>query len=59
MSEKPQSSDDESPSTGFLPMTLALTLFIVGLFTLGLVPGVSCGKEQATPAAAPEAPQSP
>ena len=28
---------DDSPSTGFLPMSLAVTLFIAGLFMLGWV----------------------
>lgn len=31
------SGDDEAPSTGFLPMGLAISLFVTGLFVLGLV----------------------
>jgi hypothetical protein len=34
--------DGETPSTGFLPITLALGLFIMGLFVMGLVPGLQC-----------------
>jgi hypothetical protein len=34
---------EESPSTGFLPITLAVVLFVTGLFVLGIVPGFSCG----------------
>lgn len=37
--------DGESPSTGFLPITLALGLLITGLFVLGLVPGLQCHPE--------------
>ena len=37
----------ETPSTGFLPISLALALFIPGLFVLGLVPGVQCQSEAA------------
>jgi hypothetical protein len=36
---------EETPSTGFLPITLALGLFVTGLFVLGIVPGFSCGNE--------------
>jgi hypothetical protein len=39
----------ETPSTGFLPITLALGLFITGLFVLGLVPGVQCHPEPPAP----------
>jgi hypothetical protein len=39
--------DGETPSTGFLPITLALGLFITGLFVLGLVPGLQCQPEPA------------
>ena len=35
--------DGEPTSTGFLPLSLAISLFVTGLFVLGLVPGVSCG----------------
>jgi hypothetical protein len=35
--------DGESPSTGFLPLSLAISLFVTGLFVLGLIPGVQCG----------------
>ncbi|MEM9457106.1 MAG: hypothetical protein AAGF11_23210 [Myxococcota bacterium] len=37
-------TDDEAetPSTGFLPLSLAIGLFVTGLFVLGIVPG-SCG----------------
>ena len=31
------SSDDEGASTGFLPITLAASLFVTGLFVLGYV----------------------
>jgi hypothetical protein len=34
---------EETPSTGFLPITLALALFVTGLFVLGIVPGFTCG----------------
>jgi len=44
---------DERPSTGFLPITLALTLFVAGLFVLGLVPGVRCNDAPADRAPAP------
>jgi len=40
---------EEAHSTGFLPITLAVGLFIMGLFALGLVPRAGCG------APAPEA----
>ncbi|MEZ4384767.1 MAG: hypothetical protein R3A79_25785 [Nannocystaceae bacterium] len=36
-------NDKDAPSTGFLPITLALTLFIAGLFILGAIPGFQCG----------------
>jgi hypothetical protein len=35
--------DGEPSSTGFLPISLAISLFVTGLFVLGLIPGVSCG----------------
>ena len=41
-------SPEESPSTGFLPITLAVVLFVTGLFVLGIVPGFSCGDETAS-----------
>lgn len=45
--EAPCGTDpDESPSTGFLPMSLAVVLFVAGLFMLGWVqcdPGFSVG----------------
>jgi hypothetical protein len=34
---------EESPSTGFLPITLALVLFITGLFVTGILPDFTCG----------------
>jgi hypothetical protein len=34
---------DEPQSTGFLPLSLAVALFVTGLFVLGLIPGVQCG----------------
>lgn len=33
----------EPTSTGFLPLSLAISLFVTGLFVLGLIPGVQCG----------------
>ncbi len=36
-----QDADDDPPSTGFLPMSLAVALFISGLFVLGVIP--TCG----------------
>ena len=33
---------EETPSTGFLPITLAVGLFVTGLFALGIVPGLGC-----------------
>jgi hypothetical protein len=41
--EGPEEGDDEPHSTGFLPLSLAVSLFVTGLFVLGLIPGVSCG----------------
>lgn len=38
----PRTRDEDLPSTGFLPLSLALTLFITGLFVLGIVPGAGC-----------------
>jgi hypothetical protein len=38
---------EESASTGFLPISLALALFITGLFVLGLIPGLSCDPQPA------------
>lgn len=35
--------DGEPQSTGFLPLSLAVALFVTGLFVLGLIPGVQCG----------------
>jgi len=35
--------DGEPQSTGFLPISLAISLFVTGLFVLGLIPGVQCG----------------
>jgi len=43
VADKAKSNDEELPSTGFLPLTLALTLFIAGLFALGAIPGFECG----------------
>ena len=43
--DSPGDGDDDPPSTGFLPLTLALTLFITGLFVLA--PGVRCGTGEA------------
>ena len=43
MADETKRNDDETPSTGFLPLTLALTLFIAGLFVLGVIPGIECG----------------
>lgn len=34
--------DDEPQSTGFLPLSLAVALFVTGLFVLGIIPS-SCG----------------
>ncbi|MEM7152698.1 MAG: hypothetical protein AAF799_07640 [Myxococcota bacterium] len=31
--------DGEPASTGFLPLTLAIALFVTGLFVLGIIPG--------------------
>ncbi len=42
MADESKGNDNESPSTGFLPLTLALTLFIAGLFVLGVIP-MDCG----------------
>jgi hypothetical protein len=39
--------DEEAPSTGFLPITLALGLFVTGLFVLGFVPGLQCHPDAA------------
>ncbi|MFO0633922.1 MAG: hypothetical protein U0168_13820 [Nannocystaceae bacterium] len=35
--------DGEPASTGFLPISLALSLFITGLFVLDVIPWPSCG----------------
>ncbi len=40
--EHDEDDDGEPPSTGFLPLSLAISLFVTGLFVLGFVP-VSCG----------------
>ncbi len=42
--------DGEPASTGFLPISLALALFITGLFVLDVIPVPRCGP---SPAAAP------
>jgi len=42
MNEPQSSSENDAPSTGFLPLSLALTLFITGLFALGIIPGTGC-----------------
>jgi hypothetical protein len=34
--------DGEPQSTGFLPLSLAISLFVTGLFVLGIIPS-SCG----------------
>lgn len=39
------SCEDRSTTTGFLPLSLALGLFLMGLFVLGIVPGASCGSD--------------
>lgn len=39
---------EDTPSTGFLPITLAVALFVTGLFVLGIVPGFTCGEAPAT-----------
>jgi hypothetical protein len=39
---------EEMPSTGFLPITLALGLFVTGLFVLGIVPSFTCGETPVT-----------
>lgn len=41
--ESPDEDDGEPTSTGFLPLGLAISLFVTGLFVLGLIPGVQCG----------------
>lgn len=47
VSDSHQHSDEPEPptSTGFLPISLALALFITGLFVLDLVPGLNCGSK--------------
>lgn len=50
--DRPGGAEDETPSTGFLPLTLALTLFITGLFVLA--PGVRCGASEPASAAPAE-----
>lgn len=42
----------EGLSTGFLPISLALVLFVTGLFVLGWIPGLQCDPE-APPHAGP------
>jgi hypothetical protein len=37
-----EDDDGEPQSTGFLPISLAISLFVTGLFVLGLIP-VTCG----------------
>jgi len=42
--EESDGEDDGEPSsTGFLPLGLAISLFVTGLFVLGLIPGIQCG----------------
>jgi hypothetical protein len=41
--EHGEDDDGEPTSTGFLPIGLAISLFVTGLFVLGFIPGVSCG----------------
>jgi hypothetical protein len=41
--EHHEDDDGEPTSTGFLPIGLAISLFVTGLFVLGIIPGVSCG----------------
>lgn len=50
--DSPGDGDDDPPSTGFLPLTLALTLFVTGLFVLA--PGVRCGTSEAASGPASE-----
>jgi len=40
--------DGEPASTGFLPISLALALFITGLFVLDVIPVPRCGPSSAT-----------
>ena len=40
--EDDEADDGEPSSTGFLPLGLAISLFVTGLFVLGIVPS-SCG----------------
>ena len=47
-STKAPAAADETPSTGFLPITLALGLFVTGLFALGIIPGFSCDRIQSS-----------
>jgi hypothetical protein len=42
-----ESSDDEAPSTGFLPLSLAVILFVTGMFVLGVIPTSSCTPDAA------------
>jgi hypothetical protein len=44
---------DPPPSTGFLPISLAIGLFVTGLFALGIIPGLSCGPKDATSTSPP------
>lgn len=45
-------SDDEQASTGFLPISLALALFVTGLFALGVIP-TDCNGTTAAATASP------
>jgi hypothetical protein len=45
-SEAPADTD-APPSTGFLPLSLAVVLFVSGLFALGIIPGFSCSSQPA------------
>jgi hypothetical protein len=47
-SPKAGTAHDDAPSTGFLPITLALGLFVTGLFALGILPGFSCDGTEAS-----------
>lgn len=50
---------DDNASTGFLPISLALALFLSGLFVLGVVPSSCDTKVSTTPTAGAAANPSP
>lgn len=54
MDEQQRNSSDP-PSTGFLPLSMAIALFVTGLFVLDLVP-LSCDPSEEAKAAEPVAP---